>query len=270
MLEVVINQSDRVVPPASMARAGLIELRQYTLRLGTRDTLLDVFERFLIDGQEAVGMRIGGTYLDSRDANRFVWMRGFHDLEQRRQALDAFYSGPIWMQHRGTANPTMIDSDDVLLLRPTVPAHPPALPSRNRPEPGLADAPEHRVRLSVYAYEPEAELTHWLSTTVHAALERYLEASIATWRTDPGPNTFPQLPVRDENTFVWSASFEDAEAMSAAELRLESAPQWHADIAPRLRSHVVEQRLHLQPTARSQHPQPTAPSSMTTNRELQQ
>ena len=35
--------------------------------------------------------------------------------------LAAFYDGPVWRAHRDEANATMIDSDDVLLLRPWQP-----------------------------------------------------------------------------------------------------------------------------------------------------
>jgi hypothetical protein len=37
---------------------------------------------------------------------------------RRAEALAAFYSGPVWQEHHDAANATMIDSDDVLLLRP--------------------------------------------------------------------------------------------------------------------------------------------------------
>ncbi len=39
----------------------------------------------------------------------------------RAPALQEFYGGPVWKTHREAANETMIDSDNVLLLRP---AHP--------------------------------------------------------------------------------------------------------------------------------------------------
>ncbi|MEU0397925.1 hypothetical protein ABZ208_35265 [Streptomyces sp. NPDC006208] len=38
-------------------------------------------------------------------------------MTRRRRSLEAFYTGPVWRKHRDAANATMIDSDDVLLLR---------------------------------------------------------------------------------------------------------------------------------------------------------
>jgi hypothetical protein len=41
------------------------------------------------------------------------------DLVSRPQALAGFYGGATWLANRNAANATMIDSDDVLLLRHT-------------------------------------------------------------------------------------------------------------------------------------------------------
>jgi hypothetical protein len=42
-------------------------------------------------------------------------------MHERAQSLAAFYGGPVWQAYRQAANGTMIDSDDVLLLRPARP-----------------------------------------------------------------------------------------------------------------------------------------------------
>ena len=96
----------------------VIELRQYTLKPGQRDVLIDLFEREFVETQEAMGMRLVGQFRDLDRPDRFVWIRGFADMPSRAQSLQAFYGGPIWQAHREAANATMIDSDNVLLLRP--------------------------------------------------------------------------------------------------------------------------------------------------------
>lgn len=98
-----------------------MELRQYTLRPGQRDVLVDLFDRELIESQEADGMAIVGQFRDLDRPDRFVWVRGFPDMERRREALEAFYGGPVWQAHSSAANATMVDVDDVLLLRPAGP-----------------------------------------------------------------------------------------------------------------------------------------------------
>src|SRR5664279_4835818 len=96
----------------------VIELRQYTLKPGQRDVLIDLFEREFVETQEAVGMHLIGQFRDLGRPDRFVWIRGFPDMPSRAQSLQAFYGGPVWQANRDAANATMIDSDNVLLLRP--------------------------------------------------------------------------------------------------------------------------------------------------------
>ena len=125
-----------------MGMLGVVELRQYTLVPGQRDTLVELFDRELVEGQEAVGIRVLGQFRDLDAPDRFVWLRGFPDMAARRVALAEFYGGPVWARHRDVANATMVDSDDVLLLRP-LPQQPafPGLNGRARP----ADV-DHRSR----------------------------------------------------------------------------------------------------------------------------
>src|SRR5579859_8097921 len=96
----------------------IIELRQYTLHPGKRDELIALFDRELVESQEQLGAKIIGQFRDAGDPDRFVWLRGFADMESRGNALRAFYGGPVWKAHREAANATMVDSDNVLLLRP--------------------------------------------------------------------------------------------------------------------------------------------------------
>src|SRR5258706_10060967 len=100
---------------------AVVELRQYTLKPGQRDVLIDLFDRHFVESQESAGMTVIGQFRDRRRADRFVWLRGFPDMETRRKALEAFYDGPIWARHKSDANDTMVDSNDVLLLKPARP-----------------------------------------------------------------------------------------------------------------------------------------------------
>src|SRR5580698_2965519 len=99
----------------------IVELRQYTLHPGMRDVLIDLFDREFIESQETLGMAVIGQFRDVDDPDRFVWLRGFHDMATRADGLKGFYCGPVWKEHRDAANATMIDSDNVLLLRPAQP-----------------------------------------------------------------------------------------------------------------------------------------------------
>jgi NIPSNAP len=154
----------------------VVELRQYTLHPGRRDELILLFDRELVEPQEACGMRVIGQFRDLDRPDRFVWFRGFPDMEARRRSLEGFYGGPVWERHAGAANATMIDSDDVLLLRPRSPWSPPT----GRP---LATGPSR------------GPLT--ITVLPAAAAETADPSAVVELASLHAPNTFPGLPVRE-------------------------------------------------------------------------
>src|SRR4030095_3778261 len=115
------HSKESTVRQELQACCSVLELRQYTLHPGRRDVLIELFDREFIESQEALAMTVVGQFRDLDEPNRFVWLRGFADMASRARALEGFYGGPVWKAHREAANATMIDSDNVLLLRP---AHP--------------------------------------------------------------------------------------------------------------------------------------------------
>src|SRR5262245_53009763 len=239
----------------TFADASVVELRQYTLKPGAADTLVEVFEAHFVESQEALGMRLGGLFRDRDDDDRFVWMRGFASMTERRRALEAFYGGPVWKAHGPAANATMLDSDDVLLLRATVPPHPPAAPTP-RPPVGVPVDGDPWVWVTCWLHDPGHGSCGWLAAEAQPLLADVLGTGVATWRTEPAENTFPGLPVRGDHAFVWTATFPDRASYDAARERLYADPGW-CSIAARLDDlGVVTQTLRLRPTARSEHPPP--------------
>src|SRR5882724_4545967 len=111
----------------------VVELRQYTMHPGKRAVLIDLFDQEFIEPQEALGITVIGQFRDLDRPDRFVWLRGFRDMTSRAKALSDFYSGSVWKRHREAANATMIDSDNVLLLRPALPTSGFSLENMKRP-----------------------------------------------------------------------------------------------------------------------------------------
>lgn len=209
----------------------VVELRQYTLHPGRRDELVTLFEREFVEPQRACGMHILGTFRDIGDADRFVWLRGFDGMPQRAEALGAFYGGPVWQAHRDAANATMIDSDDVLLLRPCVPVMPPA------PVWGTS-----RVVGTVCPLRAPADdaLRQHLASALLPALAAAGATPLGVFETEPAENNFPRLPVREgEHVVCWFASVPDARPTVDAGALLD---RWLRD---------VPKALQLQPTPRS-------------------
>src|ERR1051326_9293031 len=86
----------------------VVELRQYTLHSAeARETLIELFEREFVESQETAGMQMIGTFRDLQKPDRFVWLRGFQDMESRSAQLQQFYGGPVWKQNRDAANGTI-------------------------------------------------------------------------------------------------------------------------------------------------------------------
>ena len=229
----------------------VLELRQYTLRPGKRDVLIDLFDRALVEPQEAAGMRVYGQFRDRDDDDRFVWLRGFPDMAARAEALTAFYGGPVWREHRDAANATMIDSDDVLLLRPATEDTGFELPGP-RPDAEAGSL----VTVTLYHLPPGSgdEFAELFVRDVRPLLADLGAPPLACLRTDPSENNFPALPVREgENVFAWVAAFGDQDAHLEHVRLLGRSTRWTHDLLPLVTKHLARgpEQLHLAPTRRS-------------------
>src|SRR5437667_1786041 len=131
----------------------IVELRQYTLHHGKRDVLIELFDGEFIEPQEAVGIKVIGQFRDLDRPDRFVWLRGFRDMSSRERELSDFYGGPVWKTHREAANATMIDSDNVLLLRPALPTSGFSLENMKRSPVGSDEKPTSLVIVTIYYFE---------------------------------------------------------------------------------------------------------------------
>jgi hypothetical protein len=176
----------------------LFEFRQYTLHPARRDELVALFAAELVAAQEACGMKILGQFHDLDRPDRFVWMRSFPDQVARTAALTRFYGGPVWARHRDAANATMIDWDDVHLLRE-------AWPGSSMPSSGSGPLVS----------------TIW-SVDQGAVLDR-AAFSGAVFVTAEVDNDFPALPVREGEPVIVQISRSPAALLPhpAVHLRLK-------------------------------------------------
>lgn len=232
---------DQTFTPAA-ADPGVVELRQYTLQPGQRDVLIELFEREFIETQEALGLQVIGQFRDLGDPDRFVWLRGFADMAARRHGLAAFYGGPVWAAHRAAANATMIDSDNVLLLRPAWPGAAQSLRAGRRGECG-ATAPG-RVDVTIFALResPGPELLARCRDVGAAILSHGGALQQAWYVTEPQPNDFARLPVREGETVLVALGVFADEGPGCAGALAAALSAWLLE-AP--------ETLRLAPTARS-------------------
>ncbi|MEV6862449.1 NIPSNAP family protein [Streptosporangium subroseum] len=237
---------------------NVIELRQYTLRPGQRDLLIDLFDREFVESQEEVGARVVGQFRDEDNPDRFVWIRAFSTMQARREALTAFYvEGSAWKTHGPAANATMLDSSNALLLRPADPHSGFPEPASARPPRGAHARPSSRIVATIYPLNAPAdkEFIQFFSDRVTPLMAETAGAPLAIFQTEHAENTFPRLPVRlGENLFVWFSSFADSDRHREHTERLAQSAEWNESVLPELsaRLSAPPQNLRLAPTARSQ------------------
>ena len=235
----------------SPVRYPVVELRQYTLRPGQRDVLIDLFDREFVESQEADGMAIVGQFRDLDDPDRFTWIRGFASMPARARALASFYGGPVWKAHSAAANATMIDSDNVLLLRPVTAR------SGFPPPAGHAPAAPSRVLVTLYYRDRPFDdaFADFFDRQARPVLTEAGATPLASLQTEHAENTFPALPVRTgENVFAWLARFPSPALLDDHLRQIERSAEWRDSVLPALSSLITgsAQQLRLAPTARSQ------------------
>jgi NIPSNAP len=162
-------------------RYPILELRQYTLRPGQRDVLINLFDREFVEAQEAIGMPILGQFRDLDRPDRFVWLRGFHDMPGRARSLATFYGGPLWKAHSAEANATMLDVDNVLLLRPASEHSGFPAPAAPRPPLGHTAAPPSRVLATLF-YRDHPFDKAFMDVFDHEVRPVLVEAEPRRWR----------------------------------------------------------------------------------------
>jgi len=247
----------RAAAPSLLEDCAVIELRDYTLRPGRRDELIALFEREFIETQEAAGARVIAQFRDLDRPDHFVWLRGFADMTARKRALEAFYGGASWATHRDAANATMIDSDDVRLLRPARPSWALATPAAPRAHRDADTAPAaalYVLTLCALQVAPYSAFKRWFERDALPLLREAGAMPIAVFETEPALNDYPRLPVRtDGQVFAWLARVTSAAAWALAEQRLQAQRAWRDDVMPRLQAPSTRpaRTLRLQPTTRS-------------------
>ena len=192
----------------------VIEFRRYTVKEGERERFAEYFESYFPEAFQQMGAIAFGQFFERKNPVGFTWMRGFKNTDARAVINAGFYYGPLWREHAFTMNSLMVDSNNVLLLRPLSPERGVAvLPSvdtvaERKGAQGVVVAQIFAVKAnSVDAFAQQAEATF---AGYRAAGAR--EAGVLV--TLDAPNNFPQLPVRTDGPYlVWLGIVKDNQAL---------------------------------------------------------
>jgi hypothetical protein len=205
-------------------RYPVIELRRYTIAPGRRRQFADYFESYFPEAFQQLGALAFGQFFERERADCFTWLRGYRNMPARAAVNHAFYDGPVWQEHKPKLNGCIVDSDNVLLLRPLYPDS--DLPALRAVDPvaeplgaqGIAVVQLFQVapgRFDACASAAEAAFLHYTGAGV-------TEAAILV--TLDQPNNFPRHPVRSDGTWlVWIGMLRDEAALAALRPCLEAA-----------------------------------------------
>jgi hypothetical protein len=192
----------------------VIEFRRYTVKEGKREHFAEYFESYFPEAFQQMGAMAFGQFFERKNPVGFTWIRGFKNTDARAIVNAGFYYGPLWREHASTMNSLMVDSDNVLLLRPLRPERGVSvLPSvdpvtEGKGAQGVVVAQIFAVKAnSVDAFAQQAEATF---AGYRAAGAR--EAGVLI--TLDAPNNFPQLPVRTDGPYlVWLGIIKDNQTL---------------------------------------------------------
>ena len=174
----------------------IIDLRDYTLKPNTRDRFVECCETVIFPEQERLGATILGMFRDAQRPNRVVWLRAMPDMAERQRILTAFYAhGEVWRANHREVNSWLVDSHNVLLVKPVSELMAPATDD---------SVVAMYTRVSQEPLSPVEECDD-VSRTVTRVGGRLL----AELATDPSENNYPRHPIRTgEFGFVWFATFD--------------------------------------------------------------
>ena len=196
----------------------VLELRNYLIRPGQRDSFIEYFENFFIQSQNILGGYTLGQYKVKGADDNFFWIRGFHDMKSRNEFLNDFYYGPVWKEHKAVANPMLLNNDNVHLLKPL----------------NIADNSNDAIGFNSNWFGKEkgiAVIDYFISNQKLPKLIEFVKTKycpilksagmvdISFWISETEPNEFTALPVFQDKNLLVSISFYKDELEYQAKLK---------------------------------------------------
>jgi hypothetical protein len=228
----------------------VIEFRRYTIKQNEREHFAEYFESYFPEAFQQMGAIAFGQFFERKNPVGFTWMRGFKNIDARAVINAGFYYGPLWREHAFIMNGLMVDSDNVLLLRPLS-------PERGIPVlPAIDPVTERKgaqgvVIAQIFAVKPNAVDT--FAQKAEATFASYRAAGVreaGVLVTLDVPNNFPQLPVRTDGPYlVWLGIVKDNQTLDTQFNPLAEQSQQSLSATGLLRS--ASELVILDPTRRS-------------------
>lgn len=195
----------------------VLEIRNYLLKPNLTDKFSDYFHsKFVAPMNELGGYTLGEFKIN--DVNdRFVWFRGFSDMETRLKFLNDFYiNSTTWKEYGKGANEMMINSDNVYLLRPL----------KKEINSRLLKSDKTFTVVDFYICNSTLEKVISLFDATYIPFLKNLKIEdITLWVSEMTENDFPKLPVfQDKNLLVSITHYKDENEFYSKQKEIDNMP----------------------------------------------
>ncbi|CAA9517955.1 MAG: hypothetical protein AVDCRST_MAG96-2786 [uncultured Segetibacter sp.] len=202
---------------AQSKHVKVIELRNYLLKPGQRDSFVDGFETKLLDTLNAHKNYILGQYRVKDAKDNFVWIRGFDDMPARKQALTNFYASRHWAKNKSIPEAYLIGYTNVHLLKPLLISSK-KIDSSTHFDTEWFGRPKGVTIIDFFvANEMRNKLIDFVANKYDSVVRAAGVKDISYWVCETAPNNYPNLPAfQDKNLLVSISHYNDLADYHAA------------------------------------------------------
>lgn len=238
----------------------VIELRNYLLEDCATGDFIRYFEEHFLFSQREEGMHVLGQFEVVGEPNRFVWVRGFENMQARFRGLSGFYGGPFWQAHRSRANAMMLEHHNVHLLRPLGPIAALtgglSLEDRAAEPPGAFPQDAGLVAVDFYRTQPGTldRAIGLFEQRLRPALVKQGQQVLGHFVAELTPNDYPRLPIiQDADLLVVLSAYPDPEHYASMRTQGSTRDTWGTALQGQTHAPLAADvsTVLLRPTAKS-------------------
>lgn len=179
---------------AAAQNVSVIELRDYLIKQHLRDKFIDTFRIYIEDTQNARGAHILAKYSVKNEPDHFYWIRGFENMNSRKNALEGFYNSAYWAKTKRVSAGVVINFDNVHLLKP--------LDSSSTFDGSWFRRKGVTIVDVFIANGRRNELIEFFKKSYDSVLTKAGFLTRSYWIAEDGPNTYPVLPMFQDTNLV--------------------------------------------------------------------
>jgi hypothetical protein len=195
---------------ANQENIRLLELRNYRVRPGTRESFISYFEDNFIEPHNKLGGYLLGQFRVKDASDNFFWIRGFNDMNSRKQFLTNFYYSSFWKDHKTVPNSLLLNNDNVYLLKPLDVAD--SSSTKEAVFDGNWFGQDKGLAVVEFFISNTKldKLVSFVKNSYFPVLRKTGVEHCSFWVSETAPNDFPALPVfQDKNLLVQISFYHD-------------------------------------------------------------